>query len=192
MILLKKNSIDNELFIALGEQRIIYNFGNDIVRYWINKNRRGQPVFWDGFIDRLPMEIPSIGYTQKFQTYTHHYSMYIRRKHRESEPLKTMAINKDLSYVSLLMDSLAINHPGFGKDILLTHEFSSAADRPAKREVCEKYLPKFFKLVENEDCKNHIKNLYGLDTTAQVDIDFIDKLDSYQLNDTITIRLVFS
>jgi thiol-disulfide isomerase/thioredoxin len=87
--------------------------------------------------------------------------------------------------IGIMLDSLCANTHGLTQEFILTHYFANAAGYAPSKEKFMEYLPRYFDLVKHERCRAHIKKEYGLTPPEALPPDFLAKLESAQIPDSL-------
>ena len=181
---IREENIEHPQFVRWATAEIDFGYCNTLLLPLDFHPRT--PLFpreWYDFIDEVPMDKLDVAISS-YQTYLNYLGAYYGKLFNSSEPIASLNKRKEYS-IGIMMDSICANTQGLTQELLLTHYFANKSSYGATQEICREFLPRYFDLVKNERCRTHIEKCYGLTPQSALPTDFLAKLESVQVADSI-------
>nr|MCU0346054.1 hypothetical protein [Saprospiraceae bacterium] len=139
------------------------------------------PPEWYNFYHEAPLDKLDVAMTD-FDTYINYLGAYLRKRFFYGKDLQSANL---ASVHAEFVEFLVGNTNGLTQELLLTHRFAWASQYPTNKAVFEPLLPRFFELVKHERCRAHIRKCYSTTPQPSLPTDFLAKLESHQVADSI-------
>lgn len=136
------------------------------------------PPEWYNFYQKAPIDKLDVAMTD-FDTYLNYLGAYLRKRFFYGKDLKSAIVQAP--FIEFLVD----NTCGLTQELLLTHRYAWASQTPENKRIFEPLLPRFFELVKHERCRELIRKSYGLTPQSALPSDFLVKLESIQVADSV-------
>ena len=160
---INKYKISNPTFIEIVNDMVRFNNANNLLLYWLSAHKgvtSDRRIFWEDFVEDIYFEKPKYCRTQSFYYCLRHTFMYDRDYFFSTEPIKSKRVARDSTFVPIFLDSVVANYGSYAQDFILTHIFAKSSKSARSINLYEPHLPFFFQHVNNEYCREYIKEIY--------------------------------